>query len=108
MKKLVNEYDIMLLNVVSKSRLLSTASHLDVLKMFPNAKPNLATLVDFIPEIKPRLYSIASSTEYHGKDALHLLVVADEWTTSTGEPKHGLCTKVPFLNFNLKLNILHS
>eukprot|EP00028_Trichosphaerium_sp_Am-I-7-wt_P005760 CAMPEP_0168531048 /NCGR_PEP_ID=MMETSP0405-20121227/15134_1 /TAXON_ID=498012 /ORGANISM="Trichosphaerium sp, Strain Am-I-7 wt" /LENGTH=1322 /DNA_ID=CAMNT_0008555613 /DNA_START=110 /DNA_END=4078 /DNA_ORIENTATION=+ len=70
-----------------------TANHLEIMKMFPSAKPNLATLVDFIPEIKPRLYSIASSTEYHGKDALHLLVVADEWKTSKGVEKHGLCTK---------------
>eukprot|EP00457_Paulinella_chromatophora_P000190 gb/GEZN01000190.1/.p1 GENE.gb/GEZN01000190.1/~~gb/GEZN01000190.1/.p1 ORF type:complete len:1838 (+),score=259.55 gb/GEZN01000190.1/:109-5622(+) len=69
-----------------------TVNHLDILRQFPETRPNLAQLLDYVPDIRPRLYSIASSSRLHGEDALHLLIVADDWVTASGVKKQGLCT----------------
>jgi sulfite reductase (NADPH) flavoprotein alpha-component len=61
--------------------------------MFPKTRPTVAQLLDYVPEIRPRLYSIASASRLHGEDSLHLLIVADDWTTPSGVYKHGLCTQ---------------
>eukprot|EP01059_Diplonema_ambulator_P020307 TRINITY_DN3404_c0_g1_i1.p1 TRINITY_DN3404_c0_g1~~TRINITY_DN3404_c0_g1_i1.p1 ORF type:complete len:1855 (+),score=788.42 TRINITY_DN3404_c0_g1_i1:131-5695(+) len=68
-----------------------TLGYADVMQMFPSAKPPLEYLVEFVPAIKPRLYSIASSPDYD-KQMLHMCIVADDWTTPKGEYKHGLTT----------------
>jgi len=69
-----------------------TLHYWDVLKMFPNAQVPLEYLIDFVPTIKPRLYSIASSQEMRGEN-LHLCVVGDDWTTPSGVYRHGNCTQ---------------
>ena len=68
-----------------------TLGYADVLQMFPSAKPPIEYLIEFIPAIKPRLYSIASSPDYDG-DMLHMCIVADDWNTPKGVAKHGLTT----------------
>jgi sulfite reductase (NADPH) flavoprotein alpha-component len=72
---------------------VETVNHMDVLRMFPKTRPSVAQLLDYVPDIRPRLYSIASATRLHGEDKLHLLIVADDWTTPNGVYKHGLCTQ---------------
>ena len=62
------------------------------MKMFPSTKLSLDYVLDHVPRIKPRLYSIASASEMHG-DMLHLCIVADDWTTPAGKYRHGACTK---------------
>lgn len=60
--------------------------------MFPNAKVPVEYLIDFVPTIKPRLYSIGSSQDMRG-DQLHLCIVSDDWTTPSGKYQHGSCTQ---------------
>ena len=62
-----------------------------MIEMFPSAKLDIGYMLDFIPQIKPRLYSIASAQETTG-NSLHLCVVGDDWTTPSGKYQHGLCS----------------
>merc|ERR1719436_1379152 len=66
-------------------------THFDLLKMFPSARPEVETLVDYIPKIKPRLYSIASSPNMD-PEQIHLCVIVDDWNTPGGRYKRGLCS----------------
>jgi len=68
-----------------------TVTYADLLKKFPGAKMSLEYLVDYVPRIKPRLYSIASSQEMH-ENMLHLCIVKEDWTTPGGIYRHGLST----------------
>ena len=47
-----------------------TTTTAEMLQMFPSAKVPLPYLLDFVPVIKPRLYSIASASEMH-PDHIH-------------------------------------
>mmetsp|Transcript_14287 Transcript_14287/g.48858 ORF Transcript_14287/g.48858 Transcript_14287/m.48858 type:complete len:1961 (-) Transcript_14287:1606-7488(-) len=68
------------------------ANHADVLKRFPSARPPLEQLMDMIPVIKPRSYSIASAPSMH-PDEIELCIVAVDWEVpSTGEKRFGQCT----------------
>ena len=69
-----------------------TATYADLMKMYPSTKLDLEYLVDHVPRIKPRLYSIASASEMHG-DMLHLCVVKEDWTTPGGKYRHGMSTR---------------
>lgn len=55
-------------------------SHFDLLKMFESAKPDIDTLIDYVPRVKPRLYSIASSPAMDPTQ-IHLCVIVDDWNT---------------------------
>jgi len=68
-----------------------TVTFADVLKIFPSAKMPLEYLLDFVPSIKPRLYSIGSAPEMH-PDHIHLCIVEEDWTNSKGEVRHGQST----------------
>ena len=37
-------------------------THYHLLMMFPKTRPTIAQLLDYVPDIRPRLYSIASAT----------------------------------------------
>ena len=69
-----------------------TPTYADLMKLYPSTKLNLEYLLDHVPRIKPRLYSIASSMEMH-KDSLHLCIVKDDWNTPSGKLRYGLCTR---------------
>lgn len=69
-----------------------TPSYADLLRLYPSSKLSLEFLLDHVPRIKPRLYSIASSSEMH-KDMLHLCIVKDDWKTASGQVRYGLCTR---------------
>merc|ERR1719210_931548 len=47
---------------------------------------------DYIPDIKPRLYSIASSSRLRGNDECHLCIIKNEWTATSGRNCVGLST----------------
>ncbi|XP_064607290.1 pyruvate:ferredoxin oxidoreductase-like [Liolophura sinensis] len=74
-----------------KEMISETTTFADLLRKYPSAKLPLDYMVDHIPRIKPRLYSIASASEMHG-DKLHLCIVKDDWTTPSGKYRRGLCT----------------
>ena len=67
-----------------------TASVMDVLEHFA-CRMDLAHLLEVIPAMKPRLYSIASSQKTMPQ-ALELCIVENTWTTAKGVKKVGLCT----------------
>jgi len=74
-----------------KELLKETPTFFDLMKKWPSTKLSLEYLVEFVPPVKPRLYSIASSPEADG-DNLHLCIVAEDWTTPSGRYRHGLTT----------------
>mmetsp|Transcript_55477 Transcript_55477/g.135929 ORF Transcript_55477/g.135929 Transcript_55477/m.135929 type:complete len:1940 (-) Transcript_55477:267-6086(-) len=67
-------------------------NHADVFKLFKSARPPLEQLMNMIPVMKPRSYSIASSPLMH-PDEIQLCIVAVDWEVpEKGETRHGLCT----------------
>lgn len=56
----------------------AAATYSTVLKAFPSARPPIQSLIEMIPPMKPRLYSIASSSLYQ-PGQLDLLVVEETW-----------------------------
>ncbi|GAA5856761.1 hypothetical protein JCM8547_008828 [Rhodosporidiobolus lusitaniae] len=72
---------------------MDTVTYADVLQQFPSARPPIEDLVREIEEIKPRHYSIASSSNFVGHKSVHLLIVAVEWQTPKGSPRYGQCTR---------------
>eukprot|EP00997_Jenningsia_sp_PLL12_P008623 NODE_541_length_1631_cov_321.685209_g449_i0.p1 GENE.NODE_541_length_1631_cov_321.685209_g449_i0~~NODE_541_length_1631_cov_321.685209_g449_i0.p1 ORF type:complete len:472 (+),score=162.91 NODE_541_length_1631_cov_321.685209_g449_i0:43-1416(+) len=75
-----------------KEFLQETPTYVDLMKRWPSAKLPLEYLMDLVPQIKPRLYSIASSPDHDG-DNLQLCIVADDWNTPSGRYRHGLTTR---------------
>lgn len=60
-----------------------TVTFVDVLKMYPSAKPGIERLCELVGDIKPRHYSIASAQSVVG-DRVDLLVVTVDWVTPSG------------------------
>ena len=54
-----------------------TTTTAEMLGMFPSAKVPLEYLIDFVPVIKPRLYSIASASEMH-PNHIHTLLLQSQ------------------------------
>jgi len=55
---------------------------------------SIGHLIDYVPDIKPRLYSIASSPRMRGEDKeCHLCIIKNEWTATSGRNRIGLCTR---------------
>ena len=75
-----------------KELIKESVTYADLLKRYPSSKLSLDYLLDYVPRIKPRLYSIASSSEMH-KEMLHLCIVKDDWNTPSGKLRHGLTTR---------------
>eukprot|EP00434_Breviolum_minutum_P033364 symbB.v1.2.029522.t1/scaffold3242.1/size60447/3 len=68
------------------------AHHADVLKKFSSARPPIEHLLQMMPVLKPRSYSIASSPLMH-PDKIQLCVVLVDWTVeTTNELRLGECT----------------
>eukprot|EP00741_Cyanophora_paradoxa_P003771 tig00000093_g3665.t1 len=67
------------------------ATYADIFRSFPSTKPPLAHLVDLLPVMKPRLYTVASPPEtVPGKMEIAVLVV--KWATPLGAIRTGLTT----------------
>lgn len=76
-----------------KKRANDTITFADLLREFSSCKLTVLDLMEIIPPIKPRHYSIASAQSKH-PNSVHLLVVLVEWTQpSTGKQRFGLCSK---------------
>ncbi|KAF9358135.1 hypothetical protein BGX26_002426 [Mortierella sp. AD094] len=75
-----------------KDRVDETLTHADILREFPSAHPSIPQLINMLPAIKPRHYSIASSQKAH-PNSVHLLIVAVEWVTPSGKARFGQCTR---------------
>mmetsp|Transcript_14498 Transcript_14498/g.40830 ORF Transcript_14498/g.40830 Transcript_14498/m.40830 type:complete len:574 (-) Transcript_14498:16-1737(-) len=71
-----------------------TPTYADVFKRFQSCKQSLdlSHLLDLVPAIKPRLYSIASSQREVGLARMELAVVVVDWTTPSGRQRVGTCT----------------
>jgi len=63
----------------------------EVLLKFPSAKPDLNQLITMLPLMKPRLYTIASSTR-STPGSIELTVITNTWETASGVEKTGSCT----------------
>ncbi|TPX56296.1 hypothetical protein PhCBS80983_g04625 [Powellomyces hirtus] len=64
----------------------------EILQDFHSAKVPLKYLLDLIPPIRPRNFSIASSPTTH-PTKIHLCVAIIEYTTKMKAPRTGVCTK---------------
>jgi len=63
----------------------------EVLEDFPSVLPPLEYILDLVPPIQPRLFSIASSWKLHPNQA-QLLVAKLQFTTTLKRKRVGLCT----------------
>jgi len=63
----------------------------EVLLKFPSAKPTLNQLLTMLPIIKPRLYTIASSTRLT-PGSIEMTVITNDWKTNSGQVRVGSCT----------------
>jgi len=68
-------------------------TYAELLQKFPSARPSVGQLLDYIPDINPRLYSIASSSRLRGEDTCHLCIIKNEWTATSGRSRVGLSTR---------------
>ncbi|XP_018422764.1 PREDICTED: NADPH-dependent diflavin oxidoreductase 1 [Nanorana parkeri] len=66
---------------------------LEVLADFPQTTCNIPAdyLLDLIPRIRPRAFSIASSLQAH-PNRLHILMAVVQYKTRLQEPRRGLCS----------------
>jgi len=62
-----------------------------LLREFTSAHPSVENLLEMIPPIKPRHYSIASSMKMY-PTSVHLLVVVEDWKTPSGKFRVGQCS----------------
>jgi len=67
-------------------------TYAELLEKFPSARPSIGHLLDYIPDIKPRLYSIASSSRLRGDDDCHLCIIRNDWLATSGRFCVGLST----------------
>jgi len=73
------------------ARVEETTTFADLLTEFSSAHPSVSQLIELVPRIKPRLYSIASSS-LANPNKVELLVVLEDWKTPSGKYRVGLCS----------------
>ncbi|MEO1761028.1 MAG: nitric-oxide synthase, partial [Cyanobacteria bacterium J06629_18] len=66
-------------------------SVVDLFDEFPSVKINLSTLIELLPKIKPRLYSISSSPLLHPQQ-IQITVGVLQIKTDAGKTRQGLCS----------------
>ncbi|KAH9248581.1 hypothetical protein BASA81_013765 [Batrachochytrium salamandrivorans] len=69
-----------------------TVTFADLLLGHPSARPGMEELMQVIPRIKARHYSIASSMKFSPR-SVSLLIVEVDWQTPKGHKRHGQCTR---------------
>lgn len=67
-------------------------TYAELLEKFPSAKISIGHLLDYVPDIKPRLYSIASSSRMRGNEDCHLCIIKNDWDATSGRNCVGLST----------------
>jgi sulfite reductase (NADPH) flavoprotein alpha-component len=75
-----------------KKRVDETLTFADLLVEFASARPSVDELIQLVPRIKPRHYSIASSMKMN-PTSVHLLIVLHDWTTPSGKYRIGQATR---------------
>ena len=63
-----------------------------ILEDLPHCKPAVDHLMELLPRLQPRFYSISSSSRVH-KNRIHVTAVVVEYETKTGRRNNGVCTK---------------
>jgi len=63
----------------------------DVLKELPSVHPPIDVIMEFLPRMQPRLYSISSSPKVH-PSRIHITVSVVNFKTSTGRIHRGVCS----------------
>jgi len=64
---------------------------LEVLQDFPSARPPLAWLLQTVPRLRPRLFSLSSSPAAH-PGAAHVTAAIVDWVTPFKRRRKGVCT----------------
>jgi sulfite reductase (NADPH) flavoprotein alpha-component len=67
-------------------------TYAELLLHYKSANPTIEEIVEMVPPIQARHYSIASSMRMNPR-SVHLLVVAVDWITPKGRKKYGQCTR---------------
>jgi len=67
-------------------------TYAELLAKFPSCSVSIGHLLDYIPDLKPRLYSIASSSRLRSDDEVHLCIIRNDWTATSGRDRTGVCT----------------
>jgi len=67
-------------------------TYAELLLQYKTANPTIEQIIEMVPPIKARHYSIASSMKMNPR-SVHLLVVAVDWETPLGRTKFGQCTR---------------
>jgi NADPH-ferrihemoprotein reductase len=62
-----------------------------ILEDLPSCKPAIDHLLELLPRLQPRFYSISSSPKMH-KDSVHVTAVVIEYQTPSGRTNKGVCT----------------
>jgi len=62
-----------------------------VLEDLPSCKPAIDHIIELLPRLQPRFYSIASSSKIH-PESIHICGVVVEYDTPTGRTNHGVAT----------------
>merc|ERR1719474_53406 len=63
-----------------------------ILEDLPHCKPAIDHLLELLPRLQVRFYSISSSARVH-KESIHVTAVVIEYETKTGRQNNGVCTK---------------
>jgi sulfite reductase alpha subunit-like flavoprotein len=66
-------------------------NYVEVMEEFPSARPPLNRLLEMIPMLQPRHYSIASSGHFDSKK-LDLCIALVEYKTRLGRKREGICS----------------
>lgn len=74
-----------------KQLMAESLTYKDLLLRYPSAMPAMNYLAEFIPQIKPRLYSIASA-QSKVQNAIDLCIIRNDWKTPAGKQRTGLNT----------------
>ena len=62
-----------------------------ILEDLQTCKPAMDHLLELLPKLQPRFYSISSSAKVH-KESVHVTAVVIEYETPTGRTNNGVCT----------------
>ena len=67
---------------------------LEFLDDFPSVEMPLGWFLATAPRLKPRLFSISSSSSHDGGKNIHLTVTVAKWRTHYGRTRYGLCSNL--------------
>jgi len=64
---------------------------LDILEEFPSCKPGVEDLIEFLPALAPREYSVSSAAEVHANE-IHFAFSVVKYETPAGKIRQGVAT----------------